>query len=957
MFKYFYIFLAGVLTFGTVSGQVLTSDPPFPTQNDSIIIYYDATLGDGGLQGYNGKVYAHTGVTVDGQRWRNVVGEWGNDNTQPELTRIDTDLYKLVIGDPAEFYGVPAGQTISELCFVFRSAGSDGPTGRDVNGDDLFYSLYETGVTAIILEPQVNTNYGHPDRAPEFLDAGESLDVIATAAGIGTEVDSIKLFVNETLINATINDTLFYSCSSDLFNEGKNSVYLEAVGSQGENDIETFTVIVDPQPIAAAKPAGIIEGVTQEGFTSATFCLFAPYKEFVYLIGDFNNWKVDDAYLMKRDSVDADSAYYWITLDNLSPGNEYAYQYLADGEARIADPYTEKVLDPWSDPYIPSDTYPYLKAYPDGKTDFRVSAFTLGENEYNWQVTNFQRSEAADLVVYELLVRDFIKKHDYETLTDTLDYLQNLGITAIELMPVNEFEGNESWGYNPNFYFAPDKYYGPKNDLKAFIDACHERGLAVIIDMVLNHSYASSPLVRLYNLGDYGKPTAENPWYNTDSPNPVYAWGYDFDHESPATKKFVDRVNRFWLTEYKVDGFRFDFTKGFTNKTGDGWAKDQSRINILKRIANRIWEVSPGAYVILEHFTDNSEEKELANHGMMIWGNMNHSYNEATMGYNSDGKSDLSWGFYSQRGWQKPHLVTYMESHDEERLMYKNLTYGNSSGDYNIKDLPTALNRMKLVGAFFFTLPGPKMIWQFGELGYDVAIDYNGRVGNKPIRWNYFSDTDRKKLYKTWAAMLKLRNENIAFRSDDAYVNLAVSGAGKRINITHDSLNVTIIGNFDVVSRGVNPNFQHAGDWYDYFSGDTADIVSIQDPITLEPGAFHIYTDKKLETPEPDLLTDIESIIGQIPQVFSLDQNYPNPFNPSTTIRYQVAGAGQVQLTIYNMLGEKVVTLVNKKQSPGAYQVKWQGTDQFGRRQASGVYFYRLQSGENTLVKKMIMIR
>jgi 1,4-alpha-glucan branching enzyme len=175
-------------------------------------------------------------------------------------------------------------------------------------------------------------------------------------------------------------------------------------------------------------------------------------------------------------------------------------------------------------------------------------------------------------------------------------------------MPVNEFEGNESWGYNPSFYFAADKYYGPAGDLKAFIDACHNRGIAVIIDLVLNHSYGQSPLVQLYFDQGSGKVTADNPWYNVDSPNPVFFWGYDFNHESQATQDFVDRVNRYWLEEFHVDGIRFDFTKGFTNTSGDGSAYDPARIAILSRMANEIWSFKEDAYVILEHLAGNQEE-------------------------------------------------------------------------------------------------------------------------------------------------------------------------------------------------------------------------------------------------------------------------------------------------------------------------------------------------------------
>jgi len=131
-------------------------------------------------------------------------------------------------------------------------------------------------------------------------------------------------------------------------------------------------------------------------------------------------------------------------------------------------------------------------------------------------------------------------------------------------------------------------------------------------------------------------------------------------------------INAYWLTEYKVDGFRFDFTKGFTNTPGEGSAYDASRIAILERMATQIWKTKSNAYVILEHFTANDEEIMLSDFGMMLWGNNNYNYAEAAMGYSSDLTAVSAQGM----GWTVPNLVSYMESHDEERIMYKTITYG-----------------------------------------------------------------------------------------------------------------------------------------------------------------------------------------------------------------------------------------------------------------------------------------
>jgi 1,4-alpha-glucan branching enzyme len=702
-------------------------------------------------------------------------------------------------------------------------------------------------------------------------------------------------------------------------------------------------------------PAGSVPGINYINSNTVTLALFAPYKEFAYVIGSFNDWKVNTNYFMKKHQVTADSVVWWITLNGITPGQETIFQYLVDGTIRIADPYTEKVSDP-DDSGINGSTYPNLIPYPYGKTGYPATVIQTNQTPYQWQVTNFQGPAKTDLIIYELLIRDFLAAHKYSTLEDTLNYLKNLGVNAIELMPVTEFEGNESWGYNISFHLAADKYYGPREDLKSFIDKAHEMGFAVIIDMVLNHSYNQNPLARLYWNTALGRPAANNPWFNEVSPNPVYAWGNDFDHTSIHTKNYVDRVTKYWLTEYNADGFRFDFSKGFTNTPGDGWPYDAARIAILKRMADKIWEVKNDAYVILEHFTANNEEIELSDYGAMIWGNLNSKYSEAAMGYHDNGKSDFSGASYKVRGWNYPHLVAYMESHDEERMMFRNKTYGNSSGTYNIKDIRVGLNRIKLAASFFLTIPGPKMIWQFEELGYDISIDDPCRVCNKPILWNYFNDMRRRNVYKVFAALNDLKKNYDVFRTTD--FEMSVAASGKRINLYHPSMDVTIIGNFGVTSGTQNPNFSRTGIWYDFFSGDSIEVTNTTAQVFLEPGEFHIYSTFRLPPPEPGILLDVEEIQNELPVTdFYLEQNYPNPFNPSTEIIFQVKEPSIVSLKIYDILGREVKTLVNEQKNSGTYKVTWNGDDDFNKKVSTGIYFYKMDAGAYTSVRKMMLIK
>jgi len=937
--------------FNSVFSQVVSTQPPFATANDSIVLIFDATKGDQGLMGYTGKVYTHTGATINGEQWQHVIGNWGDDNAQPELTRIDTDLYKLVIGKPHTFYSVNLSDKITELSFVFRSAGADGATGRDVGGDDVFLKLFEPGITITIVEPAVNQSFGDPRRSPVF--AGQGVYIRSVAVTKDTKLDSLKLFQNGVLILSDTSSILEYGYDPE-FDTGMQIFKIVGTDTSGLKDSSEFAVMITPTVVNETRPEGIVDGINYIDDNTAILSLLAPYKEHVFVIGDFNDWFVSDSFALKRDFLSSDNVHWWIQLDNLTPGTEYAFQYLVDGEIRVADPYSEKILHK-HDEGISQSTYPNLKPYPDGKTDFAVSILETGQADYPWEVTNFERPPKEELIIYELLVRDFIAAHDYKTLTDTLDYLENLGINAIELMPVNEFENNESWGYNPSFHMALDKYYGPPEDLKKFIDECHKRGIAVIFDAVLNHAFGQSPLVRLYATGTWGPPSAENPWLNIEATHP-YNVGYDFNHESVHTQRWVDRINAYWLEEFNIDGYRFDLTKGFM-QTGDFFDYNGPRIALLKRMADELWKVDSTAYVTFEHLGHNTEEKELADHGILLWGHPggtdpNLGYYEATMGYHDGGKSDFSIGYFKTRGWTKPHLITKIESHDEERLMYKNLQHGNSSGDYNVKDLATALQRMKAAAAFFFTIPGPKMFWQFMEVGYDISIDENGRTGNKPILWNYFQDPDRKKLYKTYAALIKLRTEVNAFHDPNSTVDLAVAGANKRIKISNGSTNISIIGNFDVVASEIDPSFQHGGIWYDFFTGDSIDVSDTSAKIALAPGEFHIYSDVKFDSPDEDPVTALEEVLQKSPYDFELAQNYPNPFNPVTAIKYSLAATSNVEITIFNIQGRRVKTLVNKRQDIGSYTVSFSGENL-----SSGAYFYTFKAGSFMQTRKMLLIK
>ncbi|MDU1890726.1 MAG: alpha-amylase family glycosyl hydrolase [Dysgonomonas sp.] len=604
-------------------------------------------------------------------------------------------------------------------------------------------------------------------------------------------------------------------------------------------------LIVKAEETPESFTKGMRDGINYISDDSLGFVLFAPGKETVYLIGDFNDWIVSDKYKMEKQDNR-----FWIRIGGLEKGKEYICQYLIDNEIRIADPYAAKISDPKNDKFISAEIYPNLIQYPESKSDKIAMVVNTAPEKYSWKVSDFKLENRDNMVIYELLIRDFTEKRSIKGVQEKLDYIKDLGVNAIELMPFNEFEGNDSWGYNPSFYFATDKAYGTANDYKSFIDACHSNGIAVIMDIVLNHSYSQSPMVRMYQ-DDNGNPTTENPWYNTQSPNTDYSWGYDFNHESVYTKAFVDSVCAYWMQEYKVDGFRFDFTKGFTNTPGNGWAYDASRVLILKRMANEIYKRNPDAIIILEHLADNTEEKVLADAGMYLWGNMNYAYNEATMGW---GQSIVNTS-YKEKGWSAPHLISYIESHDEERIMFKNKQWGKQAADYDVRDLNTALRRTEAATVIMMTIPGPKMIWQFGELGYDFSINSNesgewkeefedgrNRTGKKPIRWDYLNDNNRKSLYNIYSKMNKLRNTNSIFSTSN--FTITENDQTKQVLLKSTNGNICAVANFDVVPVTMDVKFERTGTWEDYFSGISLNVSSESQSMELQPGEYCLYISK-----------------------------------------------------------------------------------------------------------------
>ncbi|PIV92859.1 MAG: alpha-amylase, partial [Flavobacteriaceae bacterium CG17_big_fil_post_rev_8_21_14_2_50_33_15] len=527
-----------------------------PEETDSAVLLFDKT--GTGLASYSGTIYAHTGLTIDASTpWQNVIGNWGDNGVQPALQLVSGNVYKLDLTPTIkQFYSYAGIGTITSINIVLRSADRS----QQTSDLEINVGAFQVSLTS----PTVNST--------TIISSGGNLSI--TASNTNGNANYV-LKANGTTIN-TQNNIASYSFTHTNLTSNQN--YELEVTLASTTIVKKFSVLIDPVTAFEIMPTDYQDGITYLNDTEAVLVLFAIGKDFVYVAGSFNNWQPNASYAMKRDFTRNNK--FWIKLTGLTSGQIETYQYWVVDKTPIAnspslvktaDPYSTLVLSPFDDPFIPSSTYPNLPAYPIGQ-DREVSVLQTAQTPYNWQVTNFAKPKKEDLIVYEVLIRDFDADRNFQDLIDKVDYFKNLNINAIELMPVMEFEGNESWGYNTAFHRALDKFYGTEDKFRELVDTFHQNGIAVILDLAFNHAFGRNPMVRMWMNdpdGDgWGEPSIENPYFNETAKH-SFSVGNDFDHSNPFTKNFVKSTLKHWIEDFKIDGIRWDLTKGFTQNCSE----------------------------------------------------------------------------------------------------------------------------------------------------------------------------------------------------------------------------------------------------------------------------------------------------------------------------------------------------------------------------------------------------
>ncbi len=780
--------------------------------------------------------YAHTGITYGGTSWQKAP-TWRGGEDKYKMTRNADGNWELKITPSMyAYYGVPETTEITQLCFVFNDGKGGKLEGKTAEGGDIFVNLAAAGLAASIQTAM-----------PEISTKGDKITLSCHA----TQAAALTLTLNGKTVQTANSTELTYTTT--LSAEGNYGFEFVAKTDNEEATATAYTCV--PQaPTKANRPDGVMNGIyyDKDDQTKVTLCTYAASKtepaQHVFVVGDFNDWTISNDYQLRQAT---DSAYFWITLTGLTPKQEYAMQYVvvrADGVVKyISDLYSEKLLHPL-DQYEPAKIDPSLMPYPEKGRDY-VTVIQTGKEPFAWSdaTLNFKRPDKNNLVIYELWVYDHTPMRSIEGLMERLDYLQYLGVNAVELMPVTEFDGNENWGYSPNHYFALDKAYGTPEQLKTFIDECHKCGIAVILDMVFNHATGLNPMNKLYPYGDDLK---NNPWFNVTAPHPdnVYEdWNHDF---APAHAMFT-RALQYWLQEYKVDGYRLDLSHGICG------AKYNAVENLTDYYEKGVKAVADDAYMILEHWGTNmsSDRPKLVNAGMLCWNNTCNAFEQTAMGWLKDGDSFADAN--------KDGYVSYPDSHDEERAFFK----AKQWGDGEMKtDEATRIGRVPLNMAFATLLNGSHMFYHFAELGYD-----NSKYQNAAGKWGTDNEYGIKAEVQEEVKMqVKMRPENAGwFRKGsvrmDAYQKIAQAiqlrtrlmpevfegnptavqiGSGQKMRTIQWGNNVFVAGNFSAATA--QSVTLPSGTWYDYYLNGTA----ASGTVTLQPGELKIYTGTKVSLPQ-----------------------------------------------------------------------------------------------------------
>ncbi len=418
---------------------------------------------------------------------------------------------------------------------------------------------------------------------------------------------------------------------------------------------------------------------------------------------------------------------------------------------------------------------PYAREYAVGK----LSAFTLGYSPYVWSAgeTNWKTPALRDLILYELNLAEF--DASLQGAIDRLDYLADLGVNALSVMPVSHVALEVDWGYLPLGYFGVDERFGRRDDFQRFVDAAHQRGLAVIVDAVYGHTGEDFPYADLYSRLQYH----ENPFMGPFAKD-YFGVSTDFNHA--LTRDFFYSVSLHWLNTYHIDGFRYDCVPNYWDGAmGVGYANlvfntyeyvRNSRANLTRFDAPE----GPRLIQIAEQLEAPEQILEQS-YSNATWQNATFGAAESCAHGAADAVENLGQRLgalgYIEEAIQNGETIAkaplqYIENHDHSRFLCEfGLRYPDWNSLFSEGDR-AQWYRLQPYLIAVLAAKGIPMLWQGQEFGENYFVPDSG-LGRvlllRPLRWDYFYDTAGKSLVKLTRSLISLRKNCAELRRGSHY--------------------------------------------------------------------------------------------------------------------------------------------------------------------------------------------
>jgi 1,4-alpha-glucan branching enzyme len=755
------------------AGRIRIS-PEQPTANEIITVTVFDSAPD---------TYLRWGVNAERNQWEPVHPVYHPESTQWADDAVGADT--LLPPPNAE------GHAVLQI----------GPFNR---GEQLVRSLHMAVHWKGVWDTDSGRNYNFPldwESPPATLELVHPATGTSAHDAVSIEVRNpmdaaVELWLNGELLTTLTEAPYTYELSLDDQEMGPHRL---TVRSETESAVLLDSVVFwrVPEMESLPMPAGTEYGATLHQDNRVTFALYAPGKQFIELV------LYSDTETIQYPMHIASDGSWWLTLE-LEPGR-YRYQYLIESDLLLADPYARQV--DWTNPagqkgWLPRDTF---------------SVIEVGAEPYVWEST-FTRPDLDELVIYELYIEDFAPREGFEGIVRRLDYIADLGVNAIEPLPWHPWTGMESWGYNPAYHFAVEQLYGTPHQLKRLIDESHKRGMAVIIDMVLNHAEWNSSLYQLYG-NDYDA----SPYFRAHT---GHNWGFPkIDQQSLAVKRWTADVIRFWIREYRIDGFRYDATRwtgwqGY-NDWGASWYAYVAR------------QEDPTNYQIAEHLpieppliTDT--EMDTGWHAEYRW-RIREMITRAHL--NVDGFKEA---MNARRvGFTHPRQrLPYTESHDEERVVRELREAGFVEDE--------VFRRAAMAIALTLTTPGVPMIFAGQEFGEDTAK----RVGWNPLNWSLLNQEPNRRLHSQTRDLIKLRTQHPALRGDNLRFVVTDAASGLAIFERDSSPHVVhVAANFGRQPVEASIQLQGPAQWREVLAGK--DQEPGHHEITLLPGEIKVWATQR----------------------------------------------------------------------------------------------------------------